>query len=211
MPDWLKSALQWAIGPVRDAVTALTARLTSIWQVATGFFSLCRTAFTRLRSKVQGWISAQWQHAVQVFTTLKWIITTYVPRIGAKIAGEVRTWASNLIGGVAQWARTTFDSVIRWTSNLVGTVANRLASFVSWVLDQIGNLVADVRRLVTQVFGVLGTPERLAIWAGEAIAHWVLKFVVDHLEAITRYLWARRAALFVRFTDMTEEIISHLL
>lgn len=211
MPTWISIILKFALGPLSGPLSAIANALNTLWSIVTGFFSSCRTVFTTLRTRAQAWISAQLAHAAAVLTTLKWIITTYVPRVGAAIAAQIRAWTSDLINGAVNLARALVDQVKRVFTALINDVKAAAQAFANWVRQQVGNLLTAVNQLLQRVFGLLGTPERLALWAVDAIMHAGLRWVTNHLEAIVGYVWARRRPYYQHFANLTEELFSKLL
>ena len=211
MPAWLSALLRFAIGPIAGPIRAIVTAISTVWNTVTGFFTSCGRVFNSLRIRAQNWIRAQIAHAEAVFTTLKWIITTYVPRIGAAIAAQVRAWTAQLIDDAENLARGLVDVLSRFTQAALGALTNALTALRSWALAQVAALVSAVNRLLGQVFGILGTPERLALWAIDAIMHAGLKWVSSHIDALTAYLWSRRAGVFTAFNNVAEELFSKIL
>lgn len=211
MPTWISIILKFALGPFGEPLRAIANAINTLWSIVTGFFASCRTVFTTLRTRAQAWIAAQLAHAAAVLTTLKWIITTYVPRIGAAIAAQIRAWTSDLVNAAENLARALVDQAKRAFTALINDVKAAATAFASWVRQQVGNLLTAVTLLAQRVFGLLGTPERLALWAVDAIMHAGLRWVTAHLEAIVAYVWARRRPYYSQFAHLTEDLFSKLL
>lgn len=211
MPDWIQSLIDSGIASIRDLANATASRLTSVWGVITGFFTSVGRAETLLRTRVTAWVAAQIRHAQSVALTLKWLTLTYLPRKIAQAVTALRTWTGNLIQQVRNEAASLIADLRRWAVSALNALISDVTKLRNWALAQFNAAVARLAKIEHVVFGVLSTPERIVAYIGTAMASWLLKYVMDHLDAILEYIWRNRKPFYTRGTAILEDIISKLI
>lgn len=211
MEEWIRQLLGLAANPVRDIVTAVEARLSSLWSTVTGFFGRVRTGYITLRAEAYGWISAQLSHAAAIAYTLRWVMLVYVPRLIGQGLDQLRTYAVDLIRNAIATARAELITVRDWLSGLVNAVADQLGKWISWIQQRLGEIKADVTRLLDHVFGVLASPDRLIAWIIEPLVEALVKWTKDNAVRLGRRLVVERTQIFLSTLHLFEDIVSRIL
>lgn len=211
MNEWIRSLVRDAVRPVRDLVDAITRRLTSIFATVTGFFGRSRAALARARSKMSTLIGARVRHALAVYTTLRWLAVTFVPRRLGDLSRSIVTWTGRELGTLASQLRGAISDTARALGQALGSVAGRLDAFSRWVTGQLGEITGKLTRVLSHLFGPLATPERLADWAGEAIGRSVGRYVVNNSVKLGALAWHYRGRIIDRSLSTLEGIVARII
>lgn len=211
MDSYLRALVNSATAPIRALVNAVRARLSSIWGIIVGFFMSVRREEITLRSRVSDWVHAQILHARAVATTLKWIVTVYIPRKVSQEASSIRTWTSGLISDAKALAAQGLSELKTLALDGLAVLHVGLSDLRTWATSLFGPIVTLLNRLASQVFGVLSTPERLAQWIVVAMARALVSFLIDNFDPIVTYVWQHKGPLIAKSDDMIEEVLIRLL
>lgn len=211
MEDWIKSLIKSATSSLSSAIHSVTSRLSSVWGVVTGFFGSVQKSWVRYRNAAYQWIVMQERHALAVYTTLRWIITTLVPYLVSRAVTALHTWASALVSDAKRIAASALAQLSTWAHDALNVLTSTLNAVKSWALGQIQSLISRAERLEKQVFGVLSTPERLAAWIVAAMFSALLAYAVNNAERLGAVVWANRGKMYLFASKWLDDVISRII
>lgn len=211
MEDWIASAVNTLLGPLRAGVDAITKRVATVWSVITTFLTAVRKQVASIRAGVASWADRQLAHARAVATTLKWIVTTYIPRKLDQLATAIRTWTADLIVKAEVKARSLFDGLMQWATDRLKSLLGLLDSLRTWAITQVNGLLDTVGRIAKLVFGPLANPERLAAWAIDAIVSAAIKWGETNLHRLEALLAAKRDFIWKLVITVIEDVLHDIL
>jgi fluoride ion exporter CrcB/FEX len=211
MPDWIRSIFNDLAAPIRTLINALGKRVTSVWSVITGFLGSVRGKWRTLRANVTSWVDAQIRHAQAIATTLKWIVTVWVPRKISQEAAAIRTWTANLIARAVNGALALIHDLQQWATTELTKLLASLGKLRDWVIGQFNALIDLTNRMAKMVFGVLATPERLAAWIVGAMFTALLRYALLNAERIGLVMWKRRDAIVRGAMHIIEDVLTQVL
>lgn len=211
MQDWILGLIAWAISPVRQIVQATIDRFTALWATLTGFFGRSRDRFANLVTFGRRWADAQAANAAATYTTARWFAFSFVPRSIAEATTNIVSWAIAVIVAYYQLGVAELALLRAWIISNINDVIAVLLALRDWTFAEVDYLRQAVGRLIDRVFGVLGTPERLAAWAVEAIAVALLRLALANAVPIGRALWASRVTVALESAQRIEDIASQII
>ena len=211
MDDWIRSIVNTIVGPLRPLVDAVTKRVSSIWSVLTSFLTNVRHQWSNLRGRISTWVDQQIRHAQSVATTLKWIVLTYIPRKLGQLAASVKAWTADLIAKAEAKAKSLFDGLMKWAADRLASLLGLLGALRTWAIAQVNGLLDSVSQLFKRVFGTLGTPERLAAWAIDAIVSAAIKWGESNLHKIEALIASKRTLIWKMVISVIEDVLHDIL
>lgn len=197
----------WLAAPLRP----LTDRLVAIWQWAydLGRRTVGRWALVTVAGRVL--LDGLHYLAFEAYSTLAWLSAVSVPRW----ARWARDLAISVMTATVVRLLALRDAAIAalrtWAILQIGLAARGLADLRRWAVAQLAGIMVTLTRLVRHVFGVLGTPERLAAWIVGAMWTALWRYGYSQRDRLAAALWARRQPILLRSIVEIERIIGRLL
>lgn len=211
MDKWIRDLILQAIGPVRDAVTAVVQRIAVIWSAVVAVGINVRNAYRYLVNAAKHKLAQLRGLASEAYTTMAWLIKIRIPQaIGTATNGIVQ-WTLRTISD----ARNAIDAAIRnltaWASRRLGELQQFLGELGTWIRET----VADIRTtlmFVARIVGALLTdPAHMAEWLFGALVRKVLSFINDNAETLFDLLLQRGLHYAGRVANRLEEMLVRLL
>lgn len=211
MEEWIAQLIADAVGPVRTLVDAVRARLSSLYSAFTD-------ALGRVRSKMGQWVATgrawelgQLRHALAVLVALKFVIHILVPGVVRQAVSDVEAWASQRVAAALALARADLAQVRAYLVDVVTDALTALAQLRRWSLAQVAAILSIIDRIEGRVFGVLATPERLAMWIMAPLIRLVLQYVMDNAGSLAEQAWRNRRAMEARALQLVDTMMDRIL
>lgn len=211
MTDFINGLIAFALRPLRELSNAIIDRLSALWSSVTNFFTRVRNSFTGWIGSASSWVSMQIYHAAATLTTLRWLIFTYVPRRLGDLAASIVAWTMARISDAIDYAIGQLNAFRDWIIDRVNEVIGLLVEFRNWTFARIAEARANIKTLFDHVFGVLGSPQRLANWIVGAMATALLGYILDNAVPWGRALVGARVQVALDATQRAEDIVSRII
>jgi predicted PurR-regulated permease PerM len=157
MLGWLKSALNWGIGSIKDLWNKVLNVINAVYGYVDGWLNALLSDINDL-----------YQWASRLVTSVEnWTISLYNSLNGwiSKIYGDMQKWISSLwdqlygdIVGIGRWATQQLDNVIGW-------ILAQLDKLESWVIQNIWN------PLWSAISGTVNWIAKYGYWAYYMVTH----------------------------------------
>lgn len=197
----------WLAAPLRP----LTDRLVAIWQWA---YDLGRRTVGRWALvTIAGRILSDGLHylAFETYSTLAWLSVVSVPRWARWARDLAITTLVATVTRLLALRDAAIAALRAWAIVQIGLLGRGVADLRRWAVARLAGLAVSVARLLRHVFGVLGTPERLAAWIVGAMWLALWRYGWSQRDRLAAALWARRQPILLRSIVEIERIIGRLL
>lgn len=201
-----------AIGDGADAIgRKVWAAVTSIWNVSTDFWwrilvehSFAADVIRTVRNWAQSFIG-------HVFTTLKWIITTAIPRFVQNAVDTLSRWVSRLVDELRNAISSVYHTIVRWATDLFNRVSDYIRHVENWATHEISSIWNNLRAVIAKVNHFLTDPFVLVEWFWDAIIAKTKRWVRENEEFFARWFLARIIGGTVRLARVLEDLIIRIL
>lgn len=147
----------------------------------------------------------------EVFVTVQWLITVYIPRLAKNAFNDAIKWA----GGTIDWLNKKLSGLIstldRYVKIAVNTLKGWIQSAVDWLTSNVNSLRDIARRLIDRVFNTWNTPMRLAEWLVGALWTVFLRFIYSNRDRIARWFLQSSVAFTQWLARELERVIVRFL
>jgi hypothetical protein len=211
MLEWIGTIWDWVTSGLPDLVRDIIRKIQGVWTIITGFFTVLGGIVTHIRLTILGWITATEAWLAATLTTMRWIITTFVPALIAQAVDALRKAFGVAITVVRQALTQAIDDLRRWALARLGDLWTGITGLAAWAKDRIGVLWNDVGRLKDHVFGVLATAERLVAWILSPLISAVQRWVLDNAERLARAAFSNMAKIALEGASLIEGIVARII
>jgi hypothetical protein len=211
MLEWIGTIWDWVTSGLPDLVRDIIRKIQGVWTIITGFFAVLGGIVTHIRLTILGWITATEAWLAATLTTMRWIITTFVPALIAQAVDALRKAFGVAITVVRQTLTQAIDDLRRWALARLGDLWTGVTGLAAWVKDRIGVLWNDVGRLKDHVFGVLATAERVVAWILSPLISAVQRWVLDNAERLARAAFSNMAKIALEGASLIEGIVARII
>jgi phage-related protein len=209
--NWIRDLITQAIGPVRDAVTAIFARIAVIWSaiiaVGTNLRNAWRYFVNAARHKLaqlRGLVSEMW-------ATMAWLIKIRIPQaIGVAVDGIVN-WTLRTISNARNALEAAISSVVTWARARLGELQQFLSDLTQWIRETVADIRATLGYIVRIVSALLTDPAHMAEWLFGALVRKVLSYIDTNAEALFDLLLQRGIYYAGKVANRLEEMLVRLL
>lgn len=211
MYDWIAQLIAAAVGPVSAVATAAADRIASVYSAFTGALGRVRGQFARWVTTGARWESSAIRFASVTYTVLHWLYVSYVPASIRSAVDDVTTYVLRQVAALAARMEHSLASLQGWTLDLVSDARRALLQVINTALDQLASAVRRIDRVEDRVFGVLGSPERLAAWILAPLLALVLQWALDNAAWIAEQAWRNRRAWEGRLLQIIDDALGRIV
>lgn len=211
MEQWIKDLISAGLKPIRELAQAATDRIAAVYNAFTAALGRVRRAAVNWVSVGRGWVSATVRNAGAVATRLRWLIVVEIPRrVDSGIDAATR-WSADRINAARQLAETLTAQLRAWVTARINEAIAGLTAVRDYFTGKWNELAATARQLADRVFGVLGTPERLAAWILGPLITLLLDWAWHNAARLAELAWRRRREVEQRALGLVETIIDRIV
>lgn len=198
-------------GFLRGPADWIADRIYGVFNDAVKFALWLRSAFTRMPAAFKNLFIGLTNFVRESYTTLKWIIVTFVPRLINDAVLLLRRWVTSVLDLAVRTLRAVISTLERWARSAIAFVSETLRTFRNWAVGTIAQLWNNVTSLVKRVFDTWGTPARLAQWLLTALITLFWQYVYQQRDRIAAW-FLRASPAFTRWlaTELTK-ILARLI
>lgn len=194
-PGFMRPALGWLVDGLRSITNYISARWTSLGQVANLW-----------RARVNYW----WLRALDFLLTFgifaTWLVLVFVPgKVSMAIAGLYNV-VNVLVGQAIAFARAGLAALERWAVAHVSELLSLLAALKTYALHWIDKLINGLAALLRALVHVLSGPDVLAEWLAGAMWRALGRLLYAQRDRIALWL-TRESVAFTRWLALELESI----
>ena len=211
MISWILQLLAQAGNTVAGVANAATARILAVWNNILTFFLRVKGAVVGARAAILAWLGAHIGLAISTITTLKWLITTFVPNQIRALQSTLITWAARQIAATLATERALVAQLQAWALTQLVALAKGINALQSWAVTQFASAVARLTRIESYLFGALATPERIAAYIVDAMARALGRWALNNAVRVGRLGWRLLLSSVVSVAGVAEDIITRII
>lgn len=149
--------------------------------------------------------------AVELALTIYWLAKSFIPKQISYAVTVLRTFLLSTLGKAVAALNKLVDTVVRQVFRAINAVSSFLSNVYQWARRQIISITDAISRIIDRLFGVLGTPQRLAEWAISAIWTAALRLLYAQRDKIARWLLRSSGAFTVWLARELESILRRII
>lgn len=198
-------------GPLKTPARWVADRVFGVWEEIFNHLSLFRGPWLFFTNKVQSMISAAFWVAGETARTIRWIVTSALPRWANWALNVAVDTARKELKSFTNWASNTINELRRYLSDLAWRGINDAKNALGWASGAIANIWNTLRAVRDKVVALLSAPEALVDWIFSALWRRFWRFLNDHAEAIANAAWLRRDAIITAGLRRLETFLMRIL
>lgn len=211
MREWiyaLANVLPW---PVNKGARWLADRIFGVFSDGVKFARWLKGGFHSLWASGKNFLLAKREWLLETVVTFQWLVLQRIPKIARDTLNGAIKWATARIDWLHSLLRGTIDTLERWAKNAINALKSALSAFQNWATGLINALRSNVTRLLDRVFGILGTPQRMAEWLIGALWTVFLRFLFQNRERIASWFIRGSGSFTVWLARELERILVRML
>lgn len=210
MEDWIRNLVAGWTGQLGQLARDVADRIASVYNQFTSALGRVRTGFGTWVARGIGWASASIRHAVAVALFLRYLMLSLLPAHIALAIDAAQRWAGQRVAELRDWTLGNLAVIRNWVVARVDELVASLVALYNWSVATVAAIRADIGRLFDRVFGILGTPERAAVWLVGALVPILVGYLAEHAAELGASLWGRRDQLLNQAVDQADELIDRI-
>jgi hypothetical protein len=211
MIAWIQGLIADAANTVAGVANAATARILAIYNLVIGFFARIKAVVVGMRAVIIAWLAAHVDALLSILGTVQWLAFTYLPaRLGAAQAA-ILTWAAQQIASALAVAQSAITALRTWALAQLVAVAKAINALQGWAVTQFAAALARVNRIEGYLFGILATPDRIAAYIVDAMAHALARWAKDNAVTVGRMFVRWFMSGLVGALSTVEDLITRIL
>ncbi len=211
MQEWINSLIWAAVGPVRDLVVAIIARVSSIWSMFTNVLALIRRSYQGWAAIIRPWADATVRDALASVVFITWLVRAGIPKLLMLMADGIYRWTESRVDSAARW----FEGLLSKTRDgLLSLIFDALAAILAlrnWATANVHALAVAINRIIGHVFGPLASPQRLVMWILAPLIEALIEWALTNVDNLAESAWRRRRNLEVQALAVTERVLDRIL
>ena len=186
MVGWILGLLGQAGNTVAGVANAAAARILALWNFITGYFLRVAGVVGALANVVRAWLAAHLASLVATLTTLRWLIGQLIPSMLAQLRDQLIRWVSGVLALAVGELKALINGVRAFATTAVTLLQAYIQSTVVRVFLAIASAQARLTRIERYLFGVLGSPDRIATYIVDAMACALEQWAKDNAVRVGR-------------------------
>lgn len=196
---------------LRGPAGGIVDRLLAIWRWSESLARRVRGGWQRVLSGAARLRAGIERLAGQAYTTLRWLTLVRVPQLAGLAREAAIRWAAARVAAILADLAALRGFAIGLVAKAESRVRALLDSWVAFLRQQLAGLLADLRRVIGHVFGVLGTPERIVDWLFAALLARVTRWVIGNADRLAGMVWRQRTRIALSTVEWVERFIARML
>lgn len=211
MEAWLRLIISVAPSVASSLAKFVSDRLVALYNWVNGGLGKMRTGWGAIATWFPHLRGAIYNIAKEILTTIKWLMTVWIPgRISVAI-NNLRTLLTRAIDAARRELAALVSVLRAWAITQLNNITNALSTFRKWISDRVDATIATLNRVRDIVNMLLTSPERLAKWAIAAIVRELYSYVDSNFDRIMLWIQRRSVAYTVSAVKRIEDVIARLL
>lgn len=211
MVGWILGLLGAAGNTIAGVANAATQRILAVFNFVINYFNRVRASVVGVYNTVRALLAAWTAHVISVFTTLKFIVQSFVPKLLAALSAQITAWVKGLVSTVETLARQLAAAVEARVRAIINTVAHDLTALGAWAAQQVHNLLGRITNIENRLFGLLGSADHIANYIVDAMAHALGRWALNNAKAVGRALWRLLLGNLTGVMSIVEDIITSII
>lgn len=147
----------------------------------------------------------------ELVTTAIWIVTTLIPQRVAAAIDALKRWATPLINGALNTAKSLIATLRRWAETAINVVASALAKARDFLVGKINEIIDKLKKTVDVWFDRLTHPEKMAAWLAAALVKPLWNYVYGQRAKYAQAFLRLAIALTLRAAREIDALIARFL
>lgn len=211
MEAWFRAILSLAPSTVQslargigDRFATLLSWLAVIFANGRKYWLAISLAWNRLRTSLK-------DLATETVTTVRWLITVWVPGRITVAVNNLRTLLTTAINAARREATSLVTTLRNWATARVNELVNALSTFRTWITGRVNATIATLAQVRDIVVMLLTSPERLARWVVAAMVRELYSYADSNFDRIASWVRRKSVAYTVSAVKRIEDVIARLL
>lgn len=211
MEAFLLGLIAGTPGPFRPAVALVVGGILRVFQWTDSLLKRVHYQWNPI-ADAQRWANDRLRFLRdELYNTLKHTILIRIPQWANNALNYAVRWASDRLTALGSWARGALADLTRWATARLGELRSFATAVRDWAAGLLSGLLADARALKDRVFGLLGTPARMAEWLAAAMWSALWRYGYSQADRIGRALWSARRTIALRVVVEVERLIGRII
>lgn len=211
MEGFLVGLIAAAPGPLRPIVALVVGGILRVFQWSNSLLKRVRTQWNPI-ADAQRWANDRLRYLRdELYNTLKWVIITRIPQWANNALNYAVRWASDRLSALGAWARSALADLTRWATARINDLRAFATAVRDWAAGILAGILADLRSVKDRLFGVFGTPVRLAEWLAAAMWSALWRYAWSQADRLASALWAARRTVFLRSLAEVEKLLGRVI
>lgn len=211
MDKWIRDLILQAIGPLRDAVTAVLERIAVIWSAIVAVGTNLRNAWRYFVNAARHKLAQLRGLVAEAWVTMAWLIKIRIPQVVGTLTDNIVSWTLRNISNARNALEAAINNVATWARARVNELRQFLSDLTTWARETIADITATLLYVVRIVGALLTDPSRMAEWLFGALWRKVLNFIDQNAEALFDLLLQRGIYYAGKVANRLEEMLVRLL
>lgn len=211
MRAWIYALIDILPWPINKGARWIADRIWGIFADGIRFAKWIQGGMVHWTVRASNFVRGLRQVLGETYTTLKWIIITRIPAVAAKVFNDATKWALGRIDWVWLNLKDVIAGVERFLKNAINTLRDWAVKAVDWLTGHVNALISNVKKLLDRVFGLLGTPARMAEWLVAAMWSAFLKYLNQQRDRIAAWFLNSSGAFTMWLARQLESVLARLL
>lgn len=211
MRAWIYALIDILPWPINKGARWIADRIWGIFNDGIRFAKWIRGGMEHWTVRASNFVRGLRQVLGETYTTLKWIIVTRIPTVAKKVFDDATRWALGRIDWVWLNLKGVIADVERFLKGAINTLRDWANKAVDWLTRNVNALLGDVKKLLERVFGLLGTPSRMAEWLVAAMWSAFLRYLYQQRDRIAAWFLNSSATFTVWLARQLESILVKFL
>ncbi len=211
MDKWIRDLISQAVGPVRDAVTAVFTRIAAIWSAIIAVGTNLRNAWRYLVNAARHKLAQLRGLVGEAWATMAWLIKIRIPQaIGVAVNGIV-SWTLRTISNARNALEAAISSAVAWARARLGELQQLLSDLIQWIRETVADIRSTLGYIVRVVGALLTDPAHMAEWIFGALVRKVISYIDTNADALFDLLLRRGVYYAGKVANRLEEMLVKLL
>ncbi len=211
MDKWIRDLISQAVGPVRDAVTAVFTRIAAIWSAIIAVGTNLRNAWRYLVNAARHKLAQLRGLVGEAWATMAWLIKIRIPQaIGVAVNGIV-SWTLRTISNARNALEAAISSAVAWARARLGELQQLLSDLIQWIRETVADILSTLGYIVRVVGALLTDPAHMAEWIFGALVRKVISYIDTNADALFDLLLRRGVYYAGKVANRLEEMLVKLL
>lgn len=211
MDKWIRDLILQAIGPLRDAITAVLERIAVIWSAIVAVGTNLRNAWRYFVNAARHKLAQLRGLVAEAWVTMAWLIKIRIPQVVGTLTDNIVSWTLRTISNARNALEAAISNVATWARARVNELRQFLSDLTTWARETIADITATLLYVVRIVGALLTDPSRMAEWLFGALWRKVLNFIDQNAEALFDLLLQRGIYYAGKVANRLEEMLVRLL
>lgn len=211
MRTWIYALIDILPWPINKGARWIADRIWGVFNDGIRFSKWIRGGMEYWTVRASNFVRGLRQVLGETYTTLKWIIVTRLPQVAKKTLDDAIKWALGRIDWVWLNLKGVIADLERFLKSQIATLRDWAHKAVDWLTKTVNTLITNVTKLVDRVFGLLGTPARMAEWIVAAMWSAFLKYLSQQRDRIASWFLNSSGAFTMWLARQLESILVRLL